>query len=199
VVKSIDHGATWKSIGSATIPNADDRDCDEQMFVERQDGSLLMWVRTKYGIGQSISIDGGKTWPNVQPAAIAHERSRFFIRRLKSGQLLLVKHGGLEEQKPGRTKLMAYLSDDDARSWYGGLLLDDREKVSYPDGDQAPDGTIYVIYDRHRTGDKEILMAKFTERDVAAGHCKSPEDQLRMLVNKATGQRSTASKPSVKR
>src|SRR3569833_2525946 len=61
IVRSTDRGATWKVIGSATIPDPAQRNCDEHMLVERRDGSLLMWVRTKYGIGQSVSTDGGRT------------------------------------------------------------------------------------------------------------------------------------------
>ncbi len=35
------------------------------MVVERKDGSLWMLLRTSYGIGQSVSADGGATWSPV--------------------------------------------------------------------------------------------------------------------------------------
>jgi hypothetical protein len=38
-------------------------------------------------------------------------------------------------------------SDDDGQTWQGGLVLDDREGVSYSDGFQAPDGTIFISYE----------------------------------------------------
>jgi len=57
-------------------------------------------------------------------------------------------------------------SDDDGRTWRGGLMIDERPGVSYPDGVQSPDGTIYLIYDYARQADRTILMATFTERDV---------------------------------
>jgi hypothetical protein len=61
---------------------------------------------------------------------------------------------------------MAFLSEDDGKNWSGGLLLDERPGVSYPDGQQAADGSIYIIYDFRRTGDQHILMTSFTEDDV---------------------------------
>ena len=63
---------------------------------ERRDGSLWMLVRTLYGIGESTSTDGGRTWSEVAPSDIGHVTSRFFIRRLDSGNLVLVKHGEID-------------------------------------------------------------------------------------------------------
>jgi len=84
-----------------------------------------------------------------------------------SGNLLLVKHGPLDE-RTRRERLTAYASDDDGKTWHGGLMLDEREKVTYPDGVQAPDGTIYIIYDYNRTPDGGVLMATFGEKDIRA-------------------------------
>jgi hypothetical protein len=81
--------------------------------------------------------------------------------------------------------LTAHLSDDDGQSWSGGLLLDERNGVSYPDGVESDNGTIYVIYDRGRTTDREILMATFAENDVKQGQCATNQCQLKLLVNKA--------------
>ena len=32
------------------------------MLLEKQDGTVHMYVRTTYGIGESVSYDRGKTW-----------------------------------------------------------------------------------------------------------------------------------------
>lgn len=45
---------------------------------------------------------------------------------------------------------------------------------------------IRVIYDFSRTKDKQIFMAAFTEKDVAAGQ-PSDSTRLRVLINQATG------------
>ncbi|MCK5208591.1 MAG: exo-alpha-sialidase, partial [Cyclobacteriaceae bacterium] len=109
--------------------------------------------------------------------------ARFFIRRLHSGNLLLVKHGPISE-RIGRSHLTAYVSEDDGFTWTGGLLLDERNGVSYPDGQQSQDGTIHIIYDYSRTDAREILMAKFSEDDIVAGDTASASVSLRMVVSK---------------
>ena len=182
---STDQGKTWTQRGACNVP-VGDRGFDEHLFVERRDGSLWLLVRTKYGIGESISTDHGKTWPELKPSAILHPASRFFIRRLASGNLLLVKHGPLDA-KTGRSHLTAFISTDDGRKWGGGLLLDERAGVSYPDGQQAADGIIRIIYDYSRTGDRHILMAAFREEDAAAGKAVSNAVRLRQLVSAASG------------
>lgn len=186
VVASVDKGRTWTLRGTAGVPSPEDRNCDEPMMVQRKDGSLWMLVRTSYGIGETVSRDMGKTWTPVAPSAIPHPTSRFFLRRLLSGNLLLVKHGPMD-RRTTRSHLTAFISQDDGATWLGGLLLDERKTVSYPDGTQAPDGTIRIIYDWNRADEKHILMAVFTEQDVLAGKDAGGEVRRRILVNHATG------------
>lgn len=178
VYRSCDQGETFRKIGFADIPN---RHFDEHMLVERRDGSLWMLVRAYYGIGESESWDGGKTWSKGKQSALGGPSSRFFIGRLQSGRLLLVNH----YQFRGRSHLTAMLSEDDGRSWIGHLLLDERPQVSYPDAVQAEDGRIFIVYDRQRKTDKEILLAVCTEDDILRGDCVSRHAALRQIVNKA--------------
>lgn len=159
---------------------------DEHMIVERLDGSLWMLVRTRQGIGESHSPDGGKTWSPIEPSRIQHTNSRFFIRRLQSGNLLLVKHGGASEAV-GRKNLQALLSKDDGRSWTGGLLLDERAYASYPDGCQDEGGRIFIAYDYNRTKEKEILLAVFREDEVEQKTLRHADSRLKNLINKALG------------
>ena len=84
---------------------------------------------------------------------------------------------GLAKHK-GREALSAWVSDDDGRSWSGGLVIDHRSGVSYPDGFQAPDGTIYIAYDWRRSEKGHILYGKFTEKDVLAGKLVSQQSRL---------------------
>ncbi len=63
-------------------------------------------------------------------------------------------------------------------------MLDERKGISYPDGFQTPEGTIYISYDRNRSSDGEILMARFTEQDVLAKHLRGPKSKLKMLVSR---------------
>lgn len=182
VYASTDQGKTFALRGTANIADPTKRGPDEPMIVERKDGSLWMLVRVQ-GLAETISHDGGKTWSEVKRSTIRHCTSRFFVRRLNSGALLLVKHGPLNE-RTGREKLMAFISDDDGKTWQGGLMLDQREDVTYPDGVQASDGAIHIIYDHQRTPLGEVLMATFTEEDARAGKAISERVQLRQLVDR---------------
>jgi hypothetical protein len=185
MVVSTDQGQTWAIRGGCNVPVAV-RAFDEHEFLERKDGSLWLLARTNYGIGESVSTDRGATWPELKPSAISHPSARFFLTRLRSGNLLLVKHGPLDK-RTARSHLTAYVSLDDGRTWGGGLLLDDRDGVSYPDGQQTADGLIRIIYDYSRTRTRHILTATFREEDAAAGAAVSDAVRLRQLVSEASG------------
>lgn len=168
------------------ISEQEDKCYDEHMVVERLDGSLWMLIRTRYGIGESFSQDGGITWSSLMPSPIQHTNSRFYIRRLHSGNLLLVKHGNASENV-GRHYLQALLSKDDGRSWVGGLMLDERAYSSYPDGFQDSDGRIHIAYDYSRKKEKEILWAVFREDEIERRELIHEDSKLRALINKAYG------------
>ncbi len=195
VFVSTDHGATWERRGGVKVPEPD---WHEHMIVERRDNSLWLLARTRKGIVESTSTDRGATWSDPVASAINHPVARFHIRRLASGRLLLVKHGATIDQHEGRSQLTAWLSDDDGISWRGGLMLDARKGISYPDGFQAPDGTIYISYDRNRSSDGEILLARFTEDEVLARKLTGPKSKLRMLISRPLA-REAARKAAVTR
>lgn len=159
---STDEGRTWELHGAVKAPHW----ALENMVVELKDGRLWMLIRTGSGVlWESHSSDHGQSWGEGRPTAIANPGSRFFIRRLASGNLLLVNH----HRFSGRSHLSARCSRDEGQSWCEGLLLDERNGVSYPDGIQSRDGEIGIVYDRDRHGDGDILMARFFEEDVWAG------------------------------
>lgn len=185
VYVSTDKGTTFTLRGTANIAERKMRGPDEPMIIERKDGTPWMMVRMQ-GLAETISRDAGKTWTPVEKIALRHPTSRFFLRRLQSGALLLVKHGGLQE-KAKREKLMAFISDDDGKTWQGSLMLDECDDVTYPDGVQTKDGTIHIIYDHQRTPLGEVLMATFTEEDVRAGKPASGRARLQMIVDRLPG------------
>lgn len=190
VVVSVDQGKTWQRRGNTVkspYPTV-----DEPMLVERGDGSLWMTMRTLKGMWESFSADGGYTWSEARESQINHANARHFITRLHSGRLLLVKHGEKLKRSEGdstllkRTKLTAFLSEDDGETWSEGFLLVDRG-VSYPDGVQAEDGTIYICYDYDRWFSGEIWMARFTEEDILARKMVNPLSTNEILISKAKG------------
>ncbi len=179
-VVSKDNGKTFEKRGGAL---SKERSFDEHMFLETKDG-VLSFIRVNYGIGKSISTDGGFTWTEVVDTGWFSPDTRFFITRLTSGNILLVGHqkGDDIESPNQRTKLTAFLSTNGGITWAHKLLLDERINVSYPDG-QEKDGYIYVTYDRDRRGDGEILLAKFTEQDIIDGQINS-KGYLKRIITK---------------
>ena len=64
-------------------------------------------------------------------------------------------------------------------------MLDERDHISYPDGIQAPGGTIYISYDRERSELGEVLLARITEEDILAGELVNPNSKLKKLIHRA--------------
>jgi len=182
---STDEGRTWSLHGAVEAPNW----ALECMITELTDGRL--WLLTRAGGGylwESHSTDKGRTWTPGRASRIASPGSRFFIRRLRSGNLLLVNHYRFK----GRSHLTAQLSTDDGATWNEGLLLDERSGVSYPDGVEDKDGLIRITYDRDRSGAGEILLATFREEDVVAGRDVSGSVVLRQVISDLRSVKSGA-------
>jgi hypothetical protein len=171
VFVSRDQGATFEFLGQARAPNTR---VDEHMIVERKDGSLLMLIRNVDGVMRSVSTDGGRTWSpgEMYMAGGNVANKRFFVRRLQSGALLMVRNNGPDDK---RSHLTAFVSDDDGETWQGGLLIEERVGASYPDGVQGVDGKIYVIHDFDRADEGVIYLATFREEDVRASKAVSHE------------------------
>lgn len=174
VYASIDQGKTWERIGGVKnqYPTF-----DEHMIVERADGSLLMYLRDICGMTQSESFDKGHTWTKPVPTPFPAASARFFLRKLKSGNILLVRNNDPIDPK-SRSTMTAFLSDDNGKTWKGGLVLDERYGVSYPDGYQAEDGRIFIQYDWMREKG-EIMLAIFREEDILAEKAVSPDTKLK--------------------
>ena len=188
VYKSSDNGKTFVCMGMADIRN---RSFDEHMVLELRSGVLKMYVRTNYGIGVSHSYDRGKTWSTGEDSKLGGPCSRFFIRRLKSGRILLINHINFE----GRNNLTALLSEDDGKTFPYSLLLDERNNVSYPDAVECENGYIYITYDRERgcfkhslieayADAREVLTAKISEQDILNGKLVSKEGFLKNVICK---------------
>ena len=177
---SRDEGATWQYAGSVQKTEGG-HNCDENMIIQQNDGSLRMLVRTMLGIEESYSHDGGFTWTDSVDAHITQVVSRFYITRLSSGRQLLIWNDPAEGGNV-RSHMTAALSEDDGKTWPYRLVLDERKEVSYPDAVEA-DGFIYAIYDRNRYKEQEIFMAKFTEEDILAGKIVNAGSRLQVMVD----------------
>ena len=200
VIISNDDGKTFEYLGAANVPHEDWRGFTEHMIIELEDNRLWMLLRLheKAGgyIGESFSDDGGKNWSDVELSSIRHTASRFYVGRLRSGKLLLIKHGQvsnymsdvaysamvaddaewtlLAEQHIGarpfgydRHSLMAFISDDEGKTWQGGAMIDERHRT-YPDAVEGNNGDIYLVYDSRHSydGKKGVYLSVFNESGI---------------------------------
>lgn len=163
---STDEGHTWTLHGAVEAPGHS----LENMIVERNDKSLVMYIRCSVGvIWQSESRDLGRTWSKGGPTTIPNPGSRFHIRRLPHGDWLLINSPNPKK----RTAIVACLSHDEGATWGEPLVLDERANASYPDAAIAADGTIYAVHDRDRNGAGEILLSVFHTQDIPPAHMPS--------------------------
>lgn len=185
-----DCGKTFRQLGGADVQK---RSFDEHMFLELTSGIIRVFVRTTYGIGAADSYDGGLHWGKDFDTGYGGPCSRFHIRRLPSGRVLLINH----HEFSGRNNLTAMLSEDDGKTFPYRLLLDGRKDVSYPDATLTADGRIHITYDRERgafcsslqkimSSAREILTACITEEDILAGKLVTADSYLQRVAYKLT-------------
>ena len=178
---SKDKGLTWSYLGS--VPSYEGgRNCDENMIIEQQDGTLRMLIRTGGGIEESYSYDKGATWTGAVNAGISNVVSRFYIANLASGNQILI-YNDPPENGTTRSHMTVALSTDGGVTFPYKLIIDERTGTSYPDAYQDADGNIYVIYDHTRGVHGEIVMAKITEADIIAGKLVTEGSILKKLIN----------------
>lgn len=178
--ESSDGGKTWcRKIGGKKVNTP----FDEAMAVEKLDGSIWMMARCEEkALAQSFSYDGGKSWTDGEVTNLVSPSSRFYLKRLPSGKLLLIRNAKIERRREWMT---ASLSDDDGATWKWSLLLDPDTNVSYPDAVFDDNGTIYIVHDHGRNDYKEILFSRITESDIIAGKLATPDSCLKHIISKA--------------
>lgn len=173
LVVSDDNGERFEWVGGTEIL---DNIYDEHVIFDRDYDTMVLWSRTKDGMAESLSHDGGITWCAAYKNGLTCPNSRFNIARTRSDKLLLVNHHEprMEDFSDyraidawyGRNNLTVLLSDDEGTTWTSKCLLDERQGVSYPDVDVAPDGRIAVIYDFDRFNVASINVSIFKEDDI---------------------------------
>lgn len=135
---------------------------DETMVYQLNDGKVKMFARTQLGeLAETVSDDNGKSWSKAVISGIVCADTRFFVRKLPSGRVLLV----INDCRTERRNMTLLLSEDDGETWKYRKCIDTRGNISYPDADVL-DENIYLSYDRGRTEEREILFCKFKEKDI---------------------------------
>jgi len=148
------------AISYIPLPNSL-RNFDEDMIVQLSDGSFLGMIRGIDGLyttrsKDAINWDSCTKFTNLGPTT----SSRFHLRRLKSGRLILIFNNATT-----RKNLMAYLSEDEGKTWPYSIIIDNRNGVSYPDMVEQ-DGNLYISYDYDRYGKGQINLAIIKENQI---------------------------------
>ncbi len=185
--ESFDQGKTWYRRRAGKKYSGHAFAFDETMMFETGKGTLRLLARPCKGVGflvESRSDDGGKTWSDGVLTDIPNPASRFFIKRLRSGNILMINNWNSRD----RYDLTAAISTDDGKTWRYKLLLDPR-RCTYPDAIEGADGELFIVHDFSRGDFKEILISRLTERDIMTGlnnnALASSNSFLRHIINKA--------------
>jgi hypothetical protein len=158
---------SWSFASIVVLPKSIVLEFIEPQLLQLTDDTVACFIRT-YAPGgiafATATLSGGlmnwsqfKKYTPIGP----NPSMRSHVARLASGNILFVTCNSIE-----RRNMTAYLSLDNSLSISFNLLLDERPGVSYPDATQGPDGTIYIVYDRERTGNSEIMLVKISEADI---------------------------------
>lgn len=169
----------------------------EQMVLERKNGTLISFVRTRdAGQRYITSRDKGKTWKDEGyfPQEFSVNTKASFVR-LPSGEVLIVANDNQRKKDPEtgkiikgrvpRSNMTAFLSLDDAKTFPYKILLDDNLAVSYPSIAIGKNGFVYIGYDNGRGsyGKQELRFAKITVADIKAGKLVNPKSKLEQVIS----------------
>ena len=202
-----------KPIFVSALPVDNDAVFAEQMPIIRKDGSLFTFYRARKGQKFAESFDGGKSWKlgGYYPMQFSIN-TKCILKTLPSGRVLLVANdvqmkdkdgkrvyyytdeSGMQRElvknKTSRTRMTAYLSDDDGKTFTHKMLLCDDGQISYPSATLSQDGSIYIVYDQGRgvIGQHTIFLSKITEADILAGELVNDESFLNNIVSRPSDQ-----------
>lgn len=152
VARSDDHGKTWELSGPVELPivrwpaGSDGSDntesgCIEPGIAEREDGSLLMTLRTAMGTQFGCeSFDAGRTWSAPRSMEIISPVAPAHISRIpNTSDLLMLWTSDYDAKAPlsgERHTLMSCVSRDGGRSWPHAnrkiLVQDFSRSIDYP-------------------------------------------------------------------
>ena len=186
VMESTDDGRSFHTVAQIPSGAGKYKTNGESSIVKLSDGTLWLLSRVEGGveggIEESFSYDGGKTWTNARgmlQAPLRGPGSRFTMINLQDGGLLFITNNS----DSVRHNMTAYLSYDDGKTWPYSFVVDPHLSA-YPDVWQAPDGKIYIVYDKGRYTEGGIRLTILTTDDLKAGKIVGEESFDKIVVTK---------------
>lgn len=160
---SEDKGVTWQAHGHISTPGG----CIQPTIVQRQNGSLLMFLRTRDSyVFKSESFDNGRTWTPAAQTAFLNSNSGIEMIKLRSGAIVMA----FNNVSSGRTPMSVIMSTDDGRTWLPQKDIETASgEYSYPTMIQSMDGNIHLIYSN---GFVDLIFEQFR---VNMAHAKMNE------------------------
>ena len=180
VYSSGDGGQSWRGSNIIDLGGHGHHDgAFEPTFIERQDGTLWMLIRTNWDrFWEAISFDEGLSWRTIRPSSIEASTSPGYLTRLQSGRILLAwnrlypegadsfvrRSGQLSEVEASwhREELSVSVSEDEGASWFAPRVIA-REKdawISYPYVFEHAPGHLWIM-----TGQGDLRL-RVAERDL---------------------------------
>ena len=152
-------------------------------FVQKKDGTIVAYGRDK-GPSKRIrvaeSADGGMTWSPVSDMDIPNPDSSVCCIVLDNGNWLLVCNDLDGKERHGRSRMTAYLSEDEGATWPWRRAIEDnpdapdmpendRCHASYPTVIQTSNGMVHCTYTYSPKPNETIKHVWFNEAWVRAG------------------------------
>lgn len=150
------------------VPNPEGRSFDEPDLLVRPDGSVAMHIRDNdrsKRIYRAVSRDGGGTWSAPRRTNFPDATAKNFNLRLASGLCLLISN----PNPRGRVPLTLATSNDGHVYTHLAVIDNEPGGPRIPGHDKGPgytyphaiehDGSVYVIYSRHRD---DIVLRRFS-------------------------------------
>lgn len=179
---SKDGGKSWEVIAEIKIPKGDKiGDYWEPHVVEASNGDLVAQIRCQKDayLRQSVSKDGGKTWPVAEKTDIVGYPSH--LLKLKDGTLLTTYSRRQINPKKAKYKpsdkimgQFARFSADNGKTWGDEIMLcrSLTGDMGYPSTAQLPDGSFYTVFyhnfdktpDNHKPKETGIMGVKWAKK-----------------------------------
>lgn len=149
-------------------------------FIQKKDGTIIAYGRDKGPlryIRVAESTDGGLTWGNFHDLKIRNPESSVSVTKLQNGHwILLCNDLDGRDGRHGRSRLTAYISDDEGATWKWRRNIEDNHRppddnphASYPTVIQTRNGMIHVTFTYTPKPNETIKHVWFNEEWVKEG------------------------------